>query len=816
MLKNFFLTALRQFRRNKWFTLINVLGLAIGICASLVIFLIVQHDNSFDKHHKDGDRIYRVVSDFTFSGQPYNNSGVTTGLSKVADKEISGMETAAPFYLFDWDVKVTIPNGSDSAFGVFKKQGGIVFADDRFFKLFHSNWLAGSPMDAFSAPNKVVLTESRAKVYFPDIPADRVVGRSIVFSDTLHMTVAGIVADVPEKTDLGFQGFISLKTIEITGLSDLMQWGKWESTNGSSQLFVKLAAGSNEAGVKQQLNALLAKNTRKDPNGSRSFQLQPLKDIHFASNYSTDFAGHVASRKTLNGLMIVALFLLLLAAINFINLSTAQSTQRAREIGVRKTMGSSRRQLILQFLSETFLLALITTVLALVLLPYITKLFSGFTPPGLDTFIWNKPVFLGFAFLLIIVVSTLSGIYPALVLSRFRPVAVLKAQRTRDAGSGHTWLRKGLIVSQFVIAQFFIIATVLVGKQIHYSLNKDMGFKKDAIFTVDLLFFDKNSERSKQFFERMHSIPEIRMLSMGSRPPASNNTWSGEVHYNDGKNDISKDVNFKMGDSNYLKLYQIKLVAGRMPLQSDTVREFAINETYARELGFKNPAAAVGINLSWSDKLYPVVAVMADFHFSSIHNKITPLAFLNTRMNSNTVHASLAPDPALKGTWSAAIAKTEKLWKELYPEEDFNYEFYDKSIAKFYESEQNLSVLLKWATGLCILISVLGLLGLVVYTTNLRRREIGVRKVLGASLTQLVSLLSKDLMVLIGVAFLITVPLAWWSASNWLNDFAYRTEISWWIFAVSGAGMMLVAFFVLSLRIIKAALANPVESLRTE
>lgn len=816
MLKNFFLTALRQFRRNKWFTLINVLGLSIGICASLMIFLIVQHDNGFDRHHKDSDRIYRVVTDFVFSGQPYYNSGVTTGLSKVADKEISGLETAAPFYVFDWNVKVTIPNGSDSAFGVFKKQPGIVFADERFFKIFHSHWLAGTPMDAFDAPGKVVLTESRAKTYFPDIPADRIIGRAIVFSDTLRVTVAGIVADIKEKTDLGFQGFISLKTIEKTGLSELMQWGKWQSTNGSSQLFVKLAPGTQEASVKQQLNALLEKNTEKDPNGSRSFQLQPLKDIHFASNYSTDFAGHVANRKVLNGLMVVALFLLLLASINFINLSTAQSTQRAREIGVRKTMGSSRSQLVVQFLSETFLLALFTTILAVLLLPYITKLFSSFTPPGLDTYIWNKPIFLVFAFLLVVVVSILSGIYPALVLSRFRPVAVLKAQRTRESGSGHTWLRRGLIVSQFVIAQFFIIATVLVGKQIHYSLNKDMGFRKDAIFTVDLLFFDKNADRSTQFFERMHSIPEIRMLSIGSPPPASFNTWSGEVQYNDGKSEIVKDVNFKMGDSNYMKLYQIKLLAGRMPLQSDTLREFAINETYARELGFKNPGSAVGINLNWSGKQYPVVAVMGDFHFTSIHDRITPLAFANTKMNRNTIHALLSADPELKGTWTAAIAKTEKLWKELYPEEDFNYEFYDKSIASFYESEQNLSVLLKWATGLCILISVLGLLGLVIYTTNLRRREIGVRKVLGASLTQLVSLLSKDLMALIGIAFLITIPLAWWTVDSWLKDFAYRTEISWWVFALSGAGMMLVAFTVLGFRIIRAATANPVESLRTE
>ncbi|RYE26972.1 MAG: FtsX-like permease family protein, partial [Sphingobacteriaceae bacterium] len=484
-----------------------------------------------------------------------------------------------------------------------------------------------------------------------------------------------------------------------------------------------------------------------------------------------------------------------------------------------KTMGSSRGQLILQFLSETLLITVMAVCIAVFLCPVILKIFKDFIPDGVKADYLHRPKLILFLIGLTGVVTVLSGFYPALVLSGYRPVLVLKSQATgHSSKSRNAFLRKTLTVIQFVIAQFFIMATLLVGKQIYYALHKDLGYKKDAIIILHLPSKRTDLGRDQVFINRLHSLPQVELISIGGAAPASGGTSSTEYVYNDGKKEIKTDVQLKYGDENYISLYKIKLLSGRNLTGRDTSKAILINATYARELGFKNPTEASGNYITYNEKQLQIIGVVADFYQKSLRSAVKPLAILTSpdNYNAGTIHIALKPQTAGGNEWKTAIAAIQKSWKEIYPEDDFDYAFFDENIAKLYQSEQHTSTLLSWTTSVSILISCLGLLGLALYTTNQRTKEIGVRKVLGASVTQILSLLSRELILLVLLAFVLVTPLAWWAMNKWMQDFADRTPISWWIFLVSGGGMLLLALCTSSFQTIKAALANPVKSLRSE
>jgi ABC-type antimicrobial peptide transport system permease subunit len=360
------------------------------------------------------------------------------------------------------------------------------------------------------------------------------------------------------------------------------------------------------------------------------------------------------------------------------------------------------------------------------------------------------------------------------------------------------------------------MATILVSKQIHYSLNKDMGFKKDAIIYFNTNYYDTVSNHKAILMDKLKAIPGIAMVSLCTNPPSSNNTWSGTMKYKDGKREIESDVQQKYGDSNYIKLYGLKLLAGKNITTTDTVTSYLINETFAHILGFQKPRQAIGKYIEWSDKQIPITGVVSDFIQRSLHEPIKPLAIASWNNPERNFSMALQPQNEAGTAWKNTITKIEKAFKEVYPEDDFEYSFFDEDIAKYYRAEQNISSLLKWTAGLAIFISCLGLLGLVIYTTTQRTKEIGVRKVLGASVSQIVSLISKDFILLVLFAFLIATPVAWIGMNRWLQNFAFRTEISWWIFLSGAAIMIVIALLTLGFQTIKAAIANPVKSLRTE
>jgi putative ABC transport system permease protein len=814
MFKNYLKTAFRNLTKNKVFSIINVAGLSIGISAALVIYLIVSYDFSFDKFEKDSNRIYRVVSDFKFSGQDYHNMGSTYPLGNAMQKELTGVERVVHFYTED-AFKISVPDAKKKDPAVFKKQKFITFADDNYFALLPYTFIAGSQKTALQQAYQTVLTESNAKIYFPNLKPSEIIGKEIIFDDTIRTNVSGIVKDLDHNSDFIFKTFISLATFEQKLMSpeDKNEWG---NTTSSSQLLVKLTPGVSPQLIAKQANALREKYKKPDPDdhSTSAFSLQPFNDIHFNNTYGS-FSDRTAHLPTLYGLLAVAAFLLLLGCINFINLTTAQASQRAKEIGIRKTMGSTKQQLIFQFLSETFLMTIFAAILSIIITPLLLKVFADFVPEGLHFTL--QPGVILFLLLLIVTVSVLSGFYPAVILSSYKPVLVLKGQAASNTGKTRSILmRQTLIVSQFVIAQVFIIGTILVTKQINFTLNKDLGFKRDAIVYLQTNYNDTVQSHRFVLMDKLRTIPEISMISLASDAPSTNNTWTSTMTYNDGKKEIETDVQIKMADTNYLRLFNIKLLAGSNLPYSDTTKGLVINEAYANVLGFKNPSDAIGKLLTWDKKKNPIVGVVANFHQRSLHEKIGPLIFTTRTRQMRAINIALQPQNANGTLWKTAIGKIEKAWKEVYPDDDFECVFLDDTLKKYYTAEQNISKLLMWSTGLAIFISCLGLLGLVTYVTNQRTKEIGVRKVIGASVGQIITLLSKDFLKLVLIAFVIAIPIAWWGGYKWLENFSYKTTISIWMFALGGFIMLAMALVILCIRTFKAAVANPVKSLRTE
>jgi putative ABC transport system permease protein len=819
MIKNYFKIAFRGFWKHKLFTLINIVGLSIGISAAVVIYLIVHFDFTFDKFHKHSDRIYRVVTNYTFQGEPSYNSGVCGPLSIAMHSQVTGVAIVAPFDAL-YQPNVQVP-AKDNAAAKFKNMDNVILADPQYFSIFNYTWLVGSAQSSLSGPNQLVLTTDQAKKYFPNLSYNQMIGKTVIY-DTLKTTVTGIVQSLAENSDLTFHDFISYVTVNSNKyMKDDLQLDQWTNTNSSSQLFIKLSPQTVPAHIESQINALLRQNSKETKGNSQDFHLQAISDLHFNEQYGNFDGGRTASKTTLYGLLGIAVFLLLLGCINFINLTTAQATQRAKEIGIRKTMGSTRQQLVFQFLSETFLITLIAVIISAGLTPVILELFSGFIPAGVKADFISQPNLILFLIVLTIGVSLLSGFYPAILLSGYKPVLVLKNQASSNSSkTRNAYLRKSLTVTQFIIAQFFIMATILVSKQIYYALHKDLGFKRDAILVLNTPWKSRGTGQNQALLNKLRSIPQIAVLSVGGNPPSSGNTQSTVATYQDGKREIKTEIQEKYGDENYVKVYGIKILAGRNLQKSDTSSGFLINENYAKVLGFQSPNDAVGkmIKYNGNGKKMQVVGVVGDFYQKSLHSPIKPLVLVvpNNKYQMGTFHVALLPETPGGSQWKKAITLMNVYWKEVYADDDFDYKFYDESIAKFYDTEQHTSTLLTWATGLSIFISCLGLLGLAIYTTNQRTKEIGVRKVLGASVAQIVTLLSTEMVLLILLAFVIVSPLAWYAMNKWMQSFADRTAISWWIFAASGAGMLITAIFTSSFQTVKAAIANPVKSLRSE
>lgn len=810
MLKNYIKTTLRHLWRQRLFTVLNVLGLAIGISASWIIYRMVDYEFSFDKNHPDSEQIFQIVSRASSSdGTEGGFAGISKGLLSPLLNDISGLKAVVPmYYRYSEIASINQDQEKPLNFDNPEKQVGTLSS---YFEMIPYKWLAGDSKTALDAPNKVVLTRSRAQQYFPDMPVQSALGKTIIYNDTLSVVVSGIVADLDYPSSFDAQEFFAISSQDL--ISD-----DWDEKNSANLLYIKLAKGGTPNAVLKQLNTINESYNKKNfekYNYRTWYDALPLADKHFAVEYGSNT--RTANKKVLYGLIGIAVFLIALACINYINLSTAQIPQRAKEIGIRKTLGSTPAMLINRFLGETLTITLLAILLSFLFSFFAFRLFSDFIPEGMQDFVNYKGMIV-FGILLIAIVTVLSGIYPAWLITRVQTVNVLKGQAEKTMGGIRFNLRKSLIVFQFVVAQIFIISAVIIGQQLRYSLNKDFGFNHEAVLTIDVPFKIHINEEFKGRLsvlkQELEKHPEITAIALGELP-MSDNMMATILTYQSDTGRIQQQVMFKNIDTDYIDLYNIPLLAGRNLQESDTTREYIINEVALKAFGFPTPESAIGKQLTnYNDKNLPITGVVRDFHEFSLKSGIEPAAFISEKNNFRTLNIKLpASQP---DQWEKAIQIIETEWKGVYPGVPFEYKFYDETIASLYQQERNTSKLVGAATGVTIFISCLGLFGLATLTAFQRTKEIGIRKVLGATVAGIVKTLSKDFVKLVFIAIVIASPIAWWAMDKWLQDFAYRVDIQWWMFAIAGVLAILIALFTVSSQALKAALVNPVDSLRDE
>ena len=808
MLRSYLKIALRNLRSQRVYTLLNITGLTIGMAGGLLIFLFISYHLSTDRHHTKFDRIFRVVTDLHLAdGSVEYYPEAPLPMAKALRTNYPQVDQAAYLKMnrdltVEVDRNATSQQRSDTASGQpvrFLEHKSTALVEPELFDIMDYQWLRGNPKLALREPNTAVLTESWAKKYFGDTDP---IGQTLTLNHRANVRVTGLMADMPKTTDTDINLFISLSTLaQLDSTYDQTSWGALNSTD---RIFITLKDPQSVGSMESAMPALLKTHFGVDARYYQ-FHFQPLRDVHFDVKR---IVGGVIRPSLLWSLGLVGLFLVLTACINFVNLATAQALRRGKEVGIRKTLGGTRGQLIRQFLFETSLIVLTATVLALLLVRLTMPLFNQWLSIQLAMQV-DIPL-LGFVFLLISVVILLAGGYPSAVLSGFSPWAALKgtlAVRVR----GNYSLRQALIVLQFVICQALIVGALVVASQVRYLHEADLGFKKDNVVMVTLP--NRQTERREAFKNELMQYPAIRSVSASHQPPSSRLLYGGSFKMDDKAEWEDYPVRERVADANYLDTYGLQLVAGRNISQSDTIREYLVNEAFLKKLNVSDPQKILGRKMQYylSPIPLPIVGVVKDFHLRSLHEEITPcfIASYGPFMGEAGIRVS-GQNPA------QTIQGIRQVWQKLYPNEVFEYTYLDEQLAKFYETESLVFRLVNIFSGIAILICGLGLYGLVSFVVVQRTKEIGVRKVLGASVASIVTLLSKDFLKLVLLAILMASPLAWWAMNSWLQDFAYKITIDWWIFVLAGLLAIGVALITVSFQSIKAALVNPVKSLRSE
>jgi ABC-type lipoprotein release transport system permease subunit len=820
MFRTYWKIAWRHVNKHKKFAIINVLGLAMGICFSLIIFLVVHYEFSFDRSVPDRDRIFHLGYNIKVgegADESWNSSRVMPGLPEAMRKELPGLEVVTGFFS-GWEPKVKVPDkAAKSGYTEFSEPersswAETIIADPDYFSIFPYHWLAGSA-SSLRMPFQVVLSESRARRYFGHIPLAAIIGRELVFDDSIHLNVSGIVADRTENTDFSTAEFVSFSTINNSGLRYHYATDEWKSPRGKPEIwaFVKLAKGVNPEQTSMQIDAIVKRNS---PAGySRKMLLQPLSDVHFNNAYSHDDI-RKSSKPTLYGIMALAGFILILAGINFVNLSTAQSIRRAREVGVRKVLGSGRAGLTWQFLTETLLVVLMSVVLAAFLVKPMLGIFHDFIPPGVS-FTLSPPVLL-FLLGMTVMTTLLAGYYPARVLSSYLPVTSLKGSAEYHDNAAWT-LRRALIVFQFTISLIFIISTLVVGNQVRYMLKTDYGLKSDAIVTVGTDWRDSLA-KVQVFEDKLSQIPGIGSVIREGGPPIG---WGhGFFPFEFKGPHPVKTSEIQEGDESFIPFYHMRILAGRNLHHTNDLQELLVNETAARSFGCSMPEDALGkflyARINGEERSFPIVGVVADYHTESFRDPIHSLVIGHSPEQERYFGIRLATAGRGVGEVQKTLEAIRSAYKNVYPDREFDYVFMDESIRNMYEAEQNLSMLVRSAMLVTIFISCMGLFGVSLFSAEKRTREIGIRKVLGAGVGNIVLLLSRDFVLLVMLAIFIASPVAWWAMSHWLNGFPYRIPLSLPIFLWAGCCGILIAMLTVSFHAIHAARANPVKSLKTE
>jgi putative ABC transport system permease protein len=790
MIKNYFKIAWRNLIKNKSHSFINILGLSVGLACSLLILLWVQNELSMDDFHKNGNRLYTVYErqyyDHKVIGQ-YNTPGV---LAEELKKQIPEIQYATHNAWSSWN---TFQLGDK----IIKFQGNFAGAD--FFKMFSYPFLQGDAKTALSTPSGIAISRKMANAFFGS--PQQAIGKTIRYENKTNFTVTGVYENTPNTSTEKAEFFINWHTF-LEENSWAKQWG-----NNGPSCYIMLRADANPALVERKLTHFLDNLNKEQKKGTFTVEMGMLK---YSSVY---LHGHFTDGKIDGGRIeyvrmfsIVAIFILLIACINFMNLTTARSVKRAREIGVRKVVGALRGSLIKQFIGESLLLTSIAVIIALLLVTLLLPLFNSITLKQIEL-PFSQPLFWLNLVAITLITGFIAGSYPALFLSSFNPIKVLKGTLKLEWGA--VMFRKGLVIFQFVLSIVLILGTIVISRQINYIQSKNLGFNRDNLVYIPLSGDLKT--KYNLFKTEALKMPGIQDVSRVSDDPSDMENGTGGVNWT-GK-DPNVNIEFTQAAVSYdfMRTMKLKMAQGR-----DYSRDFAtdsvgyiLNETALKRVGYKNP---IGQPLTFWGKKGTIIGIVKDFHFTSLHEQIKPLVI---RLDEKNIYGNILIRTQA-GKTKQALASLETVSKELNPNFPFNYNFADDEYNKLYKNEQIVGKLSSAFSFLAIFISCLGLLGLAMFTAEQRFKEIGIRKVLGASVASLFTLLSSEFLVLVFISLIIASPLAWYAMDKWLENYAYHAPIQWWMFVMAAVIALLITLVTVSFQAVKAALINPVKSLRSE
>lgn len=794
MLKNYLLLAIKNCRKQKMFSLINVLGLTVGIVCCLMIFLFIMHEFSYDRFHKNGENIYRVMRQSHINGE-------TRDIAYLAPPYAKGLLNNYPDAI-EKAIKIFPDNDLVTYNNTSFDEKKIFLADSTFFQFFSFPLLKGNPATVLADPNSIVMTESTAKKYFGN---DDPMGKVVSFNKKMQMKVTGIAKDVPANSHLDFDIIVPTANWEHTPFFN--QW-----TNNGVYVYIQLNPAVKPAHLMKMFPAFMEKylgNWYRQMGFKNDLVIRPLHGIYFETDNQFDRDIKHGSKKMVYIFMSIAILILLIACINFVNLSTARAADRSKEVGVRKVMGAVRAQLTWQFIFESLLFATVAAISALLLLQIIMPAYTGFLGYRLPSYWTNIWVYI-FTIGVILVIGLLAGSYPALLLSSFSPTDSLKGKLR--SGKHGAFFRKALVVFQFGISVLLTVCVAVVMKQMHYVRNADMGFSKEQSLIVRL---DNGTiwNNKVRFKTQLQADPAVVAVSaMTGEPGGFHDNYSFEAEGHPGEKLM---YNTQFADFEFVKTLGLKIIAGRdfsPAFITDSTNSVLINHTAATNMGY-TPGQAVGkwINITGSKERRTIVGVVEDYHFTSLKNAIAPLVISTQKDDRRLVLIKLKTD-----NLPATLDRIKKLYASAAPDYPFAYDFLDERFNKLYKAEIKQETLLSVFSVIAIGIACLGLFGLSSYTAIKRTKEIGVRKVLGSSVENIVLLLSKDLLKPVLLGTIIAIPVGYFLMQNWLDNFAYRTTIHWWLFLAAAMIAVFIALITVSVQAIKAALVTPVKSLRTE
>jgi putative ABC transport system permease protein len=800
---------LKQIFRGLWryksFSLINLLGLSIGIAAVLLLFMISGYEKSFDNLHSGDGQLYRVVKKSSGESKDDYSAAVPYPTARLFRAEYAGAQATQVHFAEDMNIRIE----GQAPF----REENVLFADSLFFKVLDFAHvpkfrISGNPAAALMEPRKALLTEATARRYFAS--ADPV-GRIIRLDNRVDVEVAGVIKDVSASSHLPFTMIVSYSSLtpEFNGGIGFEQWG----VVSGGYCYLRLNSASDVKAAENALKSIVQKNGANERDRRDVLYLQPLEQIHFDPQFEASNPSYTVSPRYLTMLILLGGFIILIACVNYINLSTSFAFAKSKEVGIRKTIGATRTQLFLQYMLETLVLttvaAIIGVTLALLLLPTVNQMLDKSIPTDLML----RPGFIAGGIGGLLLVSFISGVYPALILAGFNPIVSLKNQVVTP-GRSSALLRKGLVVFQFATSIVLIICTIVIARQMHYSYSKELGFNKDSV--VEVALPEPDSARIEKFRSLLQNQAGIESFSFCLGAPISENGFSTSLSAPGVPKDADYNVSVIPSDREYLKTYDMKLVAGRWfhaGEEKNLGQTIVVNETLVKTLGFKSPAEALGKQITIGINNYSptIVGVSKDFHTSSLHENIPPVGMMPFPYFYYAAGIRISP-----GALSSSLQHIASAWKQVYPESVYELRFIDETLAESYEQETRDFNLFKAFSVISIFICCIGLWGLIAFVVVRKIKEIGIRKVLGASAGSIVFLLSKDFLKLVAVALLVASPLAWYFMHNWLQDFSYRVDLSWWIFAAAGLFAIVLALITVSFQTIRAALANPVKNLRTE